>query len=58
MIMPTSTDLHLAMTKCPIAAMGHPNRAGSLGYSNAIVNALQPHFARWRDRYATRRGPL
>jgi hypothetical protein len=53
--MPTSTELAAAQAKCPIASMGHPNRAGALAYANAIATALQSHYPRWRDRYAQRR---
>ena len=52
---PTGGELAAARAKCPIASMGHPNRAGAQGYATAIVAVIQKHLPRWRDRYAQRR---
>ena len=52
---PTSGELAAARAKCPVASMGHPNRAGAQGYAKAIIAAIQRHLPRWQDRYAQRR---
>lgn len=52
---PTSFARNAAKAICPIAAMGHPNRAGARAYATAITNAIQQHLPRWRESYAQRR---
>lgn len=46
----------VSQTKCPLAAMGHPNRAGARAYADAIWAALQArHLPRWRALYSATR---